>query len=244
MPLSTINNSKILPFALSIGEPSGIGPEIILKSWMARSEQKLPVFFVVGDERILAKTALKLGLDIPLQAVSCPSETGDIFQNALPVLNITHDMDFEFGIPSTHTAALTLGAIEKSVELIFDHKAAGLVTAPIQKSILYAAGFTCPGHTEYLAELCKKITSAPEMPVMMLVSDKLRVVPLTLHTPLVQVAKTITPDLIHRTCEKINAALIQDFGLKNPRIAVAGLNPHAGESGTMGNEEQLVITPA
>lgn len=244
MPLSTINNPNALPFAISIGEPSGIGPEIILKCWAVRDEQKLPDFIVIGSEQILAKTARKLGLKIPLQTVSCLSEVKGHFQNALPVLDIGHDADFEFGKPSTQTAALTLGAIEKSVELIFDQKAAGLITAPIQKSILYKSGFTSPGHTEYLAELCKKITSAAEIPVMMLVSDGLRVVPLTIHTPFIQVAKSITPDLIRRTCEKINMALIQDFGIKNPRIAVAGLNPHAGEDGAMGNEEQLVITPA
>ena len=243
MPLSTINNQKPLPFAISIGEPSGIGPESILKSWAARNEHKLPDFIVVGSEQILAKTALKLEIDIPLQAVSSLAEVSDIFQTALPVLDIGHDADFEFGAPSTQTAALTIGAIEKPVELIFDRQAAALITAPIQKSILYEVGFTSPGHTEYLAELCKKKTSAAEIPVMMLVSDGLRVVPLTIHTPLTQVAKTITPDLIRRTCEKINASLIKDFGIKSPRIAVAGLNPHAGEDGTMGNEEQLVIGP-
>lgn len=244
MPSSTINNSEPLPFAISIGEPSGIGPEIILKSWSARNKHKLPDFIVVGSEQILARTVVKLGLNIPLQTVSSLSETGNIFQTALPILDMGLDADFEFGIPSTHTASLTIEAIKKSVALIFDHKVAGLVTAPIQKSALYQAGFSSPGHTEYLAHLCKKITSDDEMPVMMLISDGLRVVPLTIHMPFSQVAKSITPDLIRRTCEKITTALIQDFGISNPRIAVAGLNPHAGEDGAMGNEEQLVIAPA
>ncbi len=244
MPSSTINNSKSLPFALSIGEPSGIGPEIILKSWAERSEQKLPDFFVVGSEQIMLKTAQKIGLDIPLQKITTPMQVSTIFQNALPVLDIERDADFEFGNPSTLTAALTIGAIEQSVKMVFDGKAAGLVTAPIQKAALYEAGFTSPGHTEFLAELCKKRTSAAEMPVMMLVADGLRVVPLTIHITITEVAKSISPDIIRWTCEKVNTALIEDFGIEKPRIAVAGLNPHAGEDGTIGNEEQLIIGPA
>ncbi len=244
MPLSTINNSDQLPFAISIGEPSGIGPEIILKSWSERIKQKLPIFFVVGSEQIMRETALKLGLDIPLCAVSTHTEVNAIFQKALPVLDIGHDADFEFGNPSTRSAPITLGAIEKSVEMIFEGKAAGLITAPIQKSFLYQSGFNSPGHTEYLAVLCEKKTSIPEMPLMMLVSNGFRVVPLTIHIRLAQVAESITQELIQKTCEKLHQAMIQDFGLNNPRIAVAGLNPHAGEDGTMGKEEQLVIRPA
>lgn len=244
MPSSTTNNSRPPPFALSIGEPSGIGPEIMLKCWAAKREQELPEFFVVGSEQIMRETAQRLGLDVPLHKITTPQQVDTIFQTALPVLDIGRDAGFEFGRPSTQTAPLTIGAIEKSVDLVFDGKAAGLVTAPIQKSTLYEAGFTAPGHTEFLAELCRKKTSAAEIPVMMLVSEDLRVVPLTIHITLSQVAKNITPDIIRRTCEKVNTALIQDFGIKNPRIAVAGLNPHAGEDGAMGNEEQLIIRPA
>ncbi|PCI32711.1 MAG: 4-hydroxythreonine-4-phosphate dehydrogenase PdxA [Alphaproteobacteria bacterium] len=248
MPLSTINNTKPLPFAVSLGEPAGIGPETILKAWMDRADHNLPDFFVVGSERVLAETARKLGLEIPLQPLSSLEDVGAAFPDALPVLDLGLTDEFTFGTPSTATAALTIGAIEKSVELIFEGKAAGLVTAPIQKSVLYEAGFSCPGHTEYLAELCQKQASAPHtpvlMPVMMLVSDHLRVVPLTIHMAITDVVKAITPELIRRTSEIINTALIQDFGLDHPRIAVAGLNPHAGEDGAMGTEEQRIITPA
>jgi len=244
MPSSTINNRKFRPFAVSIGEPSGIGPEIILKCWASRLTQDLPVFFVIGHEQILLKTAQKLGLDIPVQTISSPDQAEGFFQEKLPVLTLDHAVDFEFGRPSVRTAPLVTGAIERAVDLIFTDKVAGLVTAPIQKSVLYEAGFACPGHTEYLAQLCEKKTSKPAMPVMMLVSDQLRVVPLTIHMALRDVAGSITADLIEKTCDRINMALTRDFAIAKPRIAVAGLNPHGGEDGTMGQEEQLVIRPA
>ncbi|VAV86509.1 4-hydroxythreonine-4-phosphate dehydrogenase [hydrothermal vent metagenome] len=238
MPSSTINKS--LPFALSIGEPAGIGPEIILKSWAGKSRHDLPPFFVIGRLETLAKTMRALGLDIPLQSICETAETKDVFPKALPVLCLEHEADFNFGRASPQTASMVLKSIETAVKLILEGQAAGLVTAPIQKSVLYEAGFTCPGHTEYLAELCNSNTP----PVMMLLSDELRVVPLTIHRAISEVPGAITADLIEQTCRTLHTALKQDFGLKNPRIAVAGLNPHAGEDGSMGQEEQLVITPA
>ncbi|MBL4613221.1 MAG: 4-hydroxythreonine-4-phosphate dehydrogenase PdxA [Emcibacter sp.] len=242
MPLSTINNP--LPLAVSLGEPAGIGPEVILKSWTERTSQDLPPFFVVGNAEILRKTARQSGLNIPVESISSANESHRIFQDALPVLNIEAKVDFDFGQPSTNTADLVLKSIEKAVALSLAGEAAGLVTAPIQKSVLYAAGFTCPGHTEYLAELCAGKDTAPTMPVMMLVSPALRVVPLTIHMALRDVAPSITTALIEKTCQKIHASLIQDFAIETPRIAVAGLNPHAGEDGTMGQEEQHIIIPA
>ncbi|MBL4800606.1 MAG: 4-hydroxythreonine-4-phosphate dehydrogenase PdxA [Emcibacter sp.] len=242
MPLSTIN--KPLPLAVSLGEPSGIGPEVILKSWAARSAQGLPDFFAIGNAEILRKTARKLSVDIPVHNIESASETNAVFERALPVLDIQGNADFEFGKPSTDTASLVLNSIEKAVDLIHKGEAAGLVTAPIQKSVLYSAGFTCPGHTEYLAELCTREGSPPEIPVMMLVSSELRVIPLTIHMALCDVATSITAELITETCLKIHRSLVQDFGIETPRIAVAGLNPHAGEEGTMGQEEQLIIAPA
>lgn len=242
MPLSTINNP--LPLAVSLGEPAGIGPEIILKSWAERTRRDLPSFFVVGNAEILRKTARQSGLNIPIQSISSATETHRIFQDSLPVLNIEAKADFDFGQPSTDTAPLVLKSIKKAVELSLAGEAAGLVTAPIQKSALYAAGFTSPGHTEYLAELCAEKDMTPEMPVMMLVSSALRVVPLTIHMALRDVTSSITTELIEQTCQKIRASLIQDFAIDSPRIAVAGLNPHAGEDGTMGQEEQQIIAPA
>jgi len=241
MPLSTINNP--LPLAVSMGEPAGIGGEVILKSWQTRSQHNIPTFFVVGSIGILSRTARQLGLDIPLAAISSPDETATIFQDALPVIDIDSREDFIFGQPSTLTAPLVINAIDKATGFVLTGKAAGLVTAPIQKSVLYQSGFSCPGHTEYLAELCRAKNHPPEVPVMMLVSDDLRVVPLTIHIALADVARAITPEALSECCRKTTAALIQDFAVKKPRIAVAALNPHAGEDGAMGMEEKLVIGP-
>ncbi len=245
MPSSTINNSP--PLVISAGEPAGIGPEIILKSWAERHRQDLPAFFVVGNPQIFLETARKLDLNVPVHIIQTPDETRDVFINHLPIYDlgpkIKHET-FHFGSPITATSNMTIGAIKKSVGFIFEGKAAGLITAPIQKSNLYDAGFTCPGHTEYLAELCGKYTSQPETPVMMLVSEYLRVVPLTIHMALRDVSKSITADLITQTCLGINRALMQDFCLENPRIVVAGLNPHAGENGAMGEEDEKIIRPA
>jgi len=240
MPLSTINK----PLALSLGEPAGIGPEIILKSWMQRNKQSLPVFFVCGTEDILLKTARKLKLDIPMEVIADTSEAAAVFARALPIFDLGIEAEFQFSVPATNTAAITIQAINKAVDLIFSDKAAGLVTAPIQKSILYDAGFTAPGHTEYLAELCQNHTARHQTPVMMIVSEYLRVAPLTIHMALNEVAQAITPALIKNSCEEIHAALIKDFGFQAPRVAVAGLNPHAGEGGTMGHEDEDIIRPA
>ncbi len=227
-----------------MGEPAGIGPEIILKSWLARHERDLPPFFITGSEAILRRTAVKLGLEIPLQSIQCPAEAGIVFPDRLPVIDVGDDKNFLFGRPSTDTASLTVRAIDKAVEYIFDRQAMGLVTAPIQKSSLYNAGFTSPGHTEYLAELCHSKSGKSESPVMMLVSGQLRVVPLTIHMALARVPQSITAELIESTCQKIHRALIRDFRLENPRITVAGLNPHAGENNAMGDEDTQIIRPA
>lgn len=225
-----------------MGEPAGIGPEIILRCWQLRQQQSLPAFFILGSHKILVKTARILGLNIPMKQISSPAETNKIFKNSLPVFDMGN-ADFELGKPSKNTADMVINAIKMAVTMIYKGEVAGLVTAPIQKSILYDAGFSFPGHTEYLAELCKENGGKFTSPVMMLMSKELRVVPLTIHMALSQVPKSITPDLIRDTCLKINQSLQQDFGIINPKIAVAGLNPHAGEDGTMGDEEERIIRP-
>jgi len=242
MPLSTIN--KTPPFVLSMGEPAGIGPEIILKAWAERDTHQLPAFFVTGSHYMLQETAKKMGLDMAIQVISSAAETKEVFPKALPIFNIDNEnSDFEFGVPSAQTAPLVIKSIERAAKFIFNQDAAGLITAPIQKSILYDAGFPFPGHTEYLGQLCKAETSLRQIPIMMLVSKDLRVVPLTIHIALSEVPRAITPDLIKITYEKIHEALQADFGLTSPRIAVAGLNPHGGEGGTMGLEELQIIAP-
>ncbi|PHZ86099.1 4-hydroxythreonine-4-phosphate dehydrogenase PdxA [Paremcibacter congregatus] len=247
MPSSTINNSlpqDALPLAVSLGEPAGIGPEIIIKAWAERQTHQLPPFFVIGAAAILQQAALDIGITLPLRVISSPDQCTAAFDSALPVLDMGLSLSVTSGKPSAKTAPLVLGAIEQATQFIFDGKAAGLVTAPIQKSVLYDAGFDFPGHTEYLAKLCNDHTGKGETSVMMLMGKDLRVVPLTVHTALKDVPASITADLITDTLICLHHALKQDFGLSAPRIAVAGLNPHAGEDGAMGQEEQTVIAPA
>ncbi len=244
MPSSTINKPQNLPFVVSIGEPSGIGPEIILKSWNERQKNALPPFFVMGNHSVLNKTARKIGLNIPVDVILSPAQAVEIFPHSLPVIDINPNGYFEFNKPTVKTAPLVIQAIKKSVDLIFDDEVAGLITAPIQKSILYEAGFTCPGHTEFLAELCHDKTSNMDSPIMMLVAKDLRVVPLTIHMAIRDVADYISQEIIKKACIKIHTALQQDFGIASPRIAVSGLNPHAGEDGGMGHEENEIIQPA
>ncbi|WP_321391338.1 4-hydroxythreonine-4-phosphate dehydrogenase PdxA [Emcibacter sp.] len=228
------------PLAVSIGEPAGIGPEIIGKAWTSRHKEKLPPFFVLGSVALLKQ----LLPDIAMEKIVRPEDCDNIFPAALPVLDIPAVGDVTPGKPIEDTAAMVIRALDMAAELFFGGRISGLVTAPIQKSVLYQAGFDCPGHTEYLAQLCANHTGAPQTAVMMLACDELRVVPLTIHVPLANVPALITEELLEETCRKINSALQADFGLSQPRIAVAGLNPHAGEDGGLGREEIDIIAPA
>jgi len=246
MPSSTIDNSVShhAPLAISIGEVAGIGPEIILKCWQQRKAEKLPAFFVTGSLAIMRDYAELCGLEDALVRIDEPSQASALFPRHLPVLDIDVTSSLQVGKATPATAPLVVGAIEKAVELIFAGKASGLVTAPIQKSVLYEAGFTFPGHTEFLAELCARHTGKKHTSVMMLASSALKVVPLTIHMALSQVPGAITEALIHQTATAIIKALKQDFGLEQPLLAISGLNPHAGEDGAMGSEEQDIILPA
>ena len=143
------------------------------------------------------------------------------------------------GKPSAANAAATIEAIAKAVELSMRGEADGLVTAPINKHVLMQTGFAFPGHTDYLAHL-----TGAKRAVMMLAGASLRVVPLTVHVPLAAVPGLITTEAIIETAEITLAALARDFGIANPRLAIAGLNPHAGESGALGGEEDGIIAPA
>lgn len=231
---SSITNN--LPLAVTLGEVAGIGPEITLKSWEQRRERGLAPFFAVGSRKSLPDNA-------PVRIIHDPAETGTVFEEALPLLDLPFTGDITLGKASPLTAPLVIGAIDKAVELIFENKAAGLVTAPIQKSVLYDAGFDCPGHTEYLAKLSRQ--HGDELhPVMMLACDALKVVPLTIHMPLSQVPAALSEELIVRCGQIIDRDLRQRFGLEKPRISVAGLNPHAGEDGALGHEERDIIIPA
>ena len=232
-----------LPLAVTQGEPAGIGPEITLKAWLQRHEAALPPYFVVGDPALLAATARALGWSVPVKAVS-PAEATDVFQRALPVLPLSSPVSAVPGQPDSRTAAMTIESIDTAVALTRQGRAAGIVTNPIAKHVLYAAGFRHPGHTEYLAALSADPGEPPPHPVMMLWSDELAVVPVTIHIPLKDVAPALSTDLIVRTARTVARDLRDRFGLPRPRLAVAGLNPHAGENATLGSEDRDIIAPA
>jgi 4-hydroxythreonine-4-phosphate dehydrogenase len=227
------------PLVLTIGEPAGIGGEITLKAWRARDASPLPPFFVLDVPERLTRLAVSLGLDVPVRAIAAPAEAAAIFPRALPVLPIALPHPVVPGKLDTGNAPAVIGAIRQAVELVQQGRAAAVVTNPIQKETLYAAGFHHPGHTEYLAELAGGVT-----PVMMLVGPELRVVPVTIHTALRQaIASLRTEDIV--TAGKITAAGLQrDFAIAKPRLAIAGLNPHAGENGTIGREDIEIVAPA
>jgi 4-hydroxythreonine-4-phosphate dehydrogenase len=227
------------PLVLTLGEPAGIGGEITLKAWLARHAEHLPPFFVLDAPERLINLAAALRLDIPVRAIAAPEDAAAIFATALPVLPIALPRPVVPGKPDPGNAAAVIGAIASAVQFVQQGRAAAIVTNPIQKETLYAAGFRHPGHTEYLAELAGGLT-----PVMMLAGPELRVVPVTVHQPLRDaVAQLRTSDII--TAGKITAAALQrDFGIAKPRLAVAGLNPHAGENGTIGHEDIDIVLPA
>jgi len=229
--------------ALTIGEPSGIGPEIAAAAWSARRPNDLPAFFVLGDAALVAARARAVGLSI--ETAECtPSEAQALFARALPVVRLRNRLTDAPGRPDASNAAGVIEAIERAVELIWSGEAAGVVTAPIAKKVLYDAGFGFPGHTEFLGHLSQQRFGGDATPVMMIAGPELRTVPLTIHIPLAEVPAAITGEKIVRTCRIVAHDLKRRFGVASPRLAIAGLNPHAGEDGTMGSEDRDVIAPA
>lgn len=227
------------PLALTMGEPAGVGGEITLKAWAERREADLPVFFVIDDPQRLRMLSAELNLGIGIHVIDQPRDAEAVSENNLPVMDVGLSGQYVPGKPSPTSAKAVLGSIDRAVTLALAGEVGGIVTNPIQKSSLYDSGFRFQGHTDYIAHLC----AAPH-PVMMLASDTLRVVPVTQHIPLAEVHKVLTTDMIMETGRITAAALKSDFGIPAPRLAVAGLNPHAGESGKMGDEEQTIIAPA
>ncbi|WP_237154954.1 4-hydroxythreonine-4-phosphate dehydrogenase PdxA [Oryzibacter oryziterrae] len=233
-----------LPLAISAGEPAGIGVEIVARAWSARGDAALPPFYLVGDEQQARARLSHLGLDLPV-AVVTPGAAANAFSTALPLVQVGPSLTDRPGVLAPETAASTIAWIETAVLHVRDGLAGALVTAPIQKSQLYAAGFTFPGHTEFLGELAGKLwPGVPNQPVMMLAGPDLSTVPVTVHIPLADVSKTLTREMIVSIGQIVDRDLRQRFGLATPRLSVAGLNPHAGESGTMGREDQDIVAPA
>lgn len=232
-----------LPIAVTIGEPSGVGPEVIMKAWYKRNEFALAPFFVIGSADVIQEQAAALNLRIPISIIKSPLQCPHVFQNTLPVLDFDYPGVYQFGNPLTETADMVVNSIDKAVELIFAGKARAMATAPIHKAALYSTGFKSPGHTEYLAELCEKHTEESYHPVMMLASEELCVVPTTIHVALKDVPNLLDRKLLIRTIGTVHEAMKAYFGLPFPRIAVAGLNPHAGEQNSMGTEDSEIIAP-
>lgn len=229
-----------LPLALTMGEPAGIGGDITLKAWAARHELAVPPFVVLDDPGRLNALAAKLGMRVPVREVESPGEAVDLFDRALPVLPVRLGNPVAAGTPDPANGAAVIASIDRAVALVQAGEAAAVVTNPIQKSSLYAAGFRHPGHTEYLAHLA----GLSEEPIMMLAAADLRVVPVTIHVSVRNAVELLTADAIIHAGRVTAAALKRDFGIERPRLAVAGLNPHAGEGGAMGREEIDVIGPA
>lgn len=234
------------PIAVTMGEPAGIGGEITIKAWSIRDQKSIPPFFLIDDPERIQALAQRLGLKLAVQAISQPVETLSVFETALPVLPQTLPVRSVPGAVNTENTQAVISSITRAVEFVVSGEACALVTNPIHKAAVYQAGFDHPGHTEFLAQLCKEklgLERAPT-PVMMLAVDDLRTVPATIHIPLSKVAGSISTDHIKDLLGIIANALRNDFAISNPRIAVAGLNPHAGEAGTLGEEEEQIIKPA
>lgn len=233
---------KTGPIALSLGEPAGIGPEIIVKAWSALRADG-PAFMVVGDAQSLA-AASNAGASI-IRSVSSPGEAAGVFAEALPVLNLPLSSAVVAGKPAAAAAPSVIRWIETAAGLALSGEAGALVTAPIAKATLYAAGFHFPGHTEFLGELASAPPGAGGRgPIMMLAAVDLRVSLVTIHEPLAKVAGILTVERIVNAGLVTAHALTNDFGVDRPRLAVAALNPHAGESGALGDEEKSIIAPA
>ena len=232
-----------LPLALTIGEPAGIGPDLTLAVWQRRVELDLPAFYLIGDVDFLRGRARSLGLDVPL-AVVTPEEAGAAFERTLPVVPLGLPVTAAPGKPDATSAPAAIASIRRAVADVLAGHAAAVVTNPIAKNVLYRSGFAEPGHTEFLAKLAAEATGKPVQPVMMLWSAELAVVPVTIHLPLRDVVSTLTAKLIVETGRIVARDLAARFGIARPRIAVAGLNPHAGEEGAMGEEDRTIVAPA
>jgi 4-hydroxythreonine-4-phosphate dehydrogenase len=231
------------PLALTVGEPAGIGPDITLTAWRRRAELKLPAFYLLADPDFMARRARALGLDVAVETVA-PAEAPAAFARALPVVPLDGAITAPPGHPDATSAPAAIAAIRRAVADVLAGRAAAVVTNPVAKSVLYRSGFAEPGHTEFLARLVAEMTGKVAQPVMMLWSEELAVVPVTIHLPLSAVPAALTTELIVATGRIVARDLAARFAIPHPRLAIAGLNPHAGEDGAMGDEDRTIVAPA
>jgi 4-hydroxythreonine-4-phosphate dehydrogenase len=227
------------PLALTMGDPAGIGGELTLKSWLLLRETG-PAFLALDDPAHLLRLARTLGLAVPVQPVITAAQAAETFRTALPVLPVPLAADPVPGRPNPVNAKAVITSIEHATRLAESKAAGAVVTNPINKAALYQAGFAYPGHTEFLAAL----TGATGQQIMMLASPMLRVVPVTVHASLRDSIAMLTTNMIVAASRTTAIALRRDFGITAPRLALAGLNPHAGEQGALGTEETTLIRPA
>lgn len=227
------------PLALSLGDPGGVGPEIASKAWSALRADTSHAFVVVGDAGLLEAQGS------PVVRLSRAEEAADCFRDALPVLDRPSIIAPRPGHSDPELAPSIIGWIEEAVALTLSGQTSGVVTCPIAKAPLYQAGFRFPGHTEFIAELTANAPfKGARGPVMMLTARDLRVCLVTIHVPLNEVPELVTADRVMRTARVVHESLVRDFGVERPRLALAGLNPHAGEGGAIGREEREILAPA
>ncbi|NNE39790.1 MAG: 4-hydroxythreonine-4-phosphate dehydrogenase PdxA [Marinicaulis sp.] len=231
--------SSIPPLALTMGEPGGVAPEITIKAWRALKDSGL-AFFVIAPPSIF-------GQDAPINVIDETFNASATFKNSLPVYPLDNQVNATAGVAAQENSAAVIKSIERAVRLALDGRASAVVTNPIQKSALSSAGFQFQGHTEFLADLTKNAPMENKRargPVMMLAGPDLKTVPVTIHQSVRDACASLTTPIITHTAKVVHEALIADFGLECPRLAISGLNPHAGEEGMMGMEDGLIIAPA
>lgn len=233
-----------LPLAVSMGEPAGIGPDLVLLAWKNRKSLQLPPFYIRGDRTLFESRAARLGLNVRMADIS-PKEAVQVFTKSLPIVQTGPAVEDKPGEEQEAAARSVVMSIENCVEDIANGLAAAIVTNPINKAALYKTGFSFPGHTEFLGDLAKQHWPDQHAnPVMMIAGPELMVVPVTIHIPLKDVPDTLKTDLIIETARITADDLKTRFGYSDPRLAVCGLNPHAGENATMGTEDRDVVEPA
>ncbi len=230
--------------ALTIGEPAGIGPDIAIATWLKRRELDLPAFYLIGDSAFIAERARILGVSVETADTSAEEASGIFASGALPVVKTGVAATAKPGKPDDSSAPAAIASIRHAVADVIAGRARAVVTNPIAKSVLYRAGFSHPGHTEFLAQLAAAIGGAVPHPVMMLWSPDLAVVPVTIHLSLRDAIAQLNSDLIVKTGRIVAADLKARLGIARPRLAISGLNPHAGEDGALGTEDIEIIAPA
>ncbi|MBO9575525.1 MAG: 4-hydroxythreonine-4-phosphate dehydrogenase PdxA [Sphingobium sp.] len=226
---------QLRPLAISLGDPAGIGPEIVAKAWDLRETEQLPRFFAVGDI-----TSIEAVWSGPVQRITDPAEAATVFDHALPCIHVAEESEVIPGQPNLDGARCAFQSLEIATGIVRAESAAALVTAPVSKTQLAQVGFSHPGQTEFVAERCGV---SRENVVMMLAGPSLRVVPLTIHIPFAEVPIALTPALIRSRAIATARGLKRLFGICAPRLAMAALNPHAGENGLIGRDEIDTIAP-